>query len=148
MDNDPKDRHVAAAAVYASADTIVTNNLGDFVSTRVAIERIDVITPGVLVDRLLDESPEIVVVAVREMAGRWVNQPRSYAEILSLLAVHPTPRQAHRSTSRCRGVWARTRRRSMTARRIYMTASGHRLTDNDLDGIAEDVEHADYDVED
>ncbi len=70
MDNDPKDRHVAAAAVHGRADLIVTNNLGDFVSERLAIEGIEVITPGVLIDRLLDESPEVVVLAVRGRASR------------------------------------------------------------------------------
>ena len=56
---------------------IVTNNLGDFVSERLAIESVAVITPGVLVDQLLAESPEVVVLGEREMASRWVNPPRS-----------------------------------------------------------------------
>lgn len=35
----------------------------------------------------------------------------------------------------------------MTAPKTYTTASGRVLTGEDLDAIAEEVEHADYDVE-
>lgn len=36
----------------------------------------------------------------------------------------------------------------MTTPKTYTTAAGRTLTDNDLDAIAEEVEHAEYDVED
>lgn len=36
----------------------------------------------------------------------------------------------------------------MTKPETYTTASGRVLTDDDLDAIAEEVEHAEYDVED
>lgn len=90
LDNEPKDRHVAAAALQSNAGVIVTNNLADFVSARLAAAGIEVITPGTLVERLLDESPEIVVLAVQHMAGRWVNPPRSFDEIIDLLRAHPS----------------------------------------------------------
>ena len=35
----------------------------------------------------------------------------------------------------------------MTEPKMYTTASGRVLADDDLDAIAEEVEHADYDVE-
>lgn len=35
----------------------------------------------------------------------------------------------------------------MTKPKTYTTATGRVLTDDDLDAIAEEVEHADYDVE-
>jgi Ribbon-helix-helix protein, copG family len=35
----------------------------------------------------------------------------------------------------------------MTKPKTYTTASGRELTDDDLDAIAEEVEHAEYDVE-
>lgn len=35
----------------------------------------------------------------------------------------------------------------MTKPKTYTTATGQVLTDDDLDAIAEEVEHADYDVE-
>ncbi len=35
----------------------------------------------------------------------------------------------------------------MTKPKTYTTATGRVLTDDDLDTIAEDIEHADYDVE-
>lgn len=46
------------------------------------------ITPGTLVERLLDDTPEIVVLAVQQMADRWVNPPRAFTEIVDLLSAH------------------------------------------------------------
>lgn len=62
----------------------------DFVSNQLAAGDIEVITPGTLVERLLDEAPEIVVLAVQHMVTRWVNPPRSFVEIVSLLSAHPS----------------------------------------------------------
>lgn len=90
MDNDPKDRHVAAVAVHSSAAAIVTNNTADFASQRLREARVDVITPGALVERLLTNSPEIVVAAVEHLAARWINPPRTVDEIIDLLARHPS----------------------------------------------------------
>jgi predicted nucleic acid-binding protein len=70
MDNDPDDRHVAAAAVTAGADTIVTLNVSDFAGRVLSQRGIRVATPGELVLELLDDLPEGVVAAVVEMAAR------------------------------------------------------------------------------
>ncbi len=96
LDNDPKDRHVAAAAVLMTADAIVTINVRDFRSRVLDEADIAVVTPGELIERILDEAPELVEYAVRRIAQRWSNPPRSPVEIAELLARHPTMTTAMR----------------------------------------------------
>lgn len=90
LDNDPKDRHVAAAAISAGASGIVTENVSDFRSSRLEAAGIEVLTTGDLIERLLDEEPGIVVAAVEHLSRRWIRPTRTVAEILDLLAAHPS----------------------------------------------------------
>jgi predicted nucleic acid-binding protein len=90
LDNHPKDRHVAAVGVARSADAIVTINLKDFASQVLDEADVAVVTPGQLVERVLDEAPELIGYAVRRMSSRWTNPPRSAVEVVELLAGHPT----------------------------------------------------------
>lgn len=87
LDNDPKDRHVAAAALNAGAAAIVTDNLDDFVSNQLAAGDIEVITPGTLVERLLDEAPEIVVLEARVAAAKTVHSGPNLIETYAKLRV-------------------------------------------------------------
>lgn len=96
LDNHPKDRHVAAAAVVAAADAVVTINVKDFGSGVLDQAGIAVLTPGRLVEKILDEAPELVEHAVRRIANRWTNPRRSPAEVVDLLARHPTMATAMR----------------------------------------------------
>lgn len=89
MDNDPGDRHVAAAAVTAEADTIVTLNIRHFAGQALQDRRIRVVTPGTLVGEILDDLPERVVDAVAEMAARKRNPPMSVDEVLDALGRTP-----------------------------------------------------------
>jgi predicted nucleic acid-binding protein len=90
MDNHPKDRQVAAVGVARSEDAIVTINSKDFASQVLDEADVAVITPGQLVERVLDEAPELIGYALRRMSPRWTNPPRSAAEVAELLAGHPT----------------------------------------------------------
>jgi predicted nucleic acid-binding protein len=90
LDNDPKDRHVGATALAVDANAIVTLNVTDFESGVLRDAGVDIRTPGALVGRLLDEFPDVVALAVRHMADRWTNPPRTASEITELLAAHPT----------------------------------------------------------
>lgn len=90
LDNDPKDRHVAATALAAGAKVIVTQNISDFEGSVLDEAEVKVITPGQLVDVLLDELPEVVVMAVTALADRWCNPQRSADEIIDLLSAHPS----------------------------------------------------------
>jgi hypothetical protein len=89
MDNDPADRHVSAAAVAAGADMIVTLNVSDFAGRVLSDRHVTVTTPGQLVSAVLDDLPERVVDAVREMAARKRNPPMTVDEVLDALARTP-----------------------------------------------------------
>ena len=90
LDNHPKDRHVAAVGIVTTADAIVTINIKDFGSQVLQEAGIAVLTPGDLVGQILDAAPEVVRHAVRRIAHRWTNPPRSPAEIVDLISMHPT----------------------------------------------------------
>jgi predicted nucleic acid-binding protein len=55
MTNDPKDRHVLAAAVSAKVDFVITSNLKDFPSTSLAPWNITAIPPDTFLEMLCDE---------------------------------------------------------------------------------------------
>lgn len=90
LDNDPKDRHVAATALASGAQAIITINVADFDSATLREKRIEILTPGGFVQRLLDGVPEVVLMAVDRLVSRWKNPPRSPAEIVALVSAHPS----------------------------------------------------------
>jgi predicted nucleic acid-binding protein len=90
LDNDPKDRHVAAVAMVAGAQAIVTLNVADFRSAVLTSAGIRVVTPGTLLDELLDTEPGLPAAAIGDLAARWVRPTRTVDEILDLLAQHAT----------------------------------------------------------
>jgi hypothetical protein len=90
LDNDPKDRHVAAAASSAGASAIVTENVSNFRSSLLVVAGIEVLSTGDLIERLLDEEAGIVVAAIERLSRRWIRPTRTMAEILDLLAAHPS----------------------------------------------------------
>lgn len=91
MTNDPKDRHVLAAAVRSGASVIVTANLRDFPKS--ALERFDVdaIHPDEFLCDLLDLHPETVFECVGIVVARNELPPATVGELLESLA-RQTPR--------------------------------------------------------
>lgn len=88
MRNDPKDRHVAAAAVKARAQIIVTANLRDF--TRLP-EGIQAQSPDTFLCNLFHADADTLVEVVRSQAAALRRPPRSFEDILrSLEKVVPT----------------------------------------------------------
>jgi predicted nucleic acid-binding protein len=83
MKNDPKDRHVAAAAVKAGAQVIVTANLGDF---RDLPEGIEAQGPDEFLCNLFDLDPDGMVELVRNQAADLTKPRRTFEELLSGLA--------------------------------------------------------------
>lgn len=83
MRNDPKDRHVAAAAVKAKAQVIVTLNVRDF---RRLPEGIDAQTPDDFLVSLFDREPRLLIDIVHEQSVALRSPPRSFEEIVGALA--------------------------------------------------------------
>jgi predicted nucleic acid-binding protein len=80
---DPKDRHVLAAAIAASATTIVTGNLKDFPDDACWPHGVDADHPDVFLSRLLAQSPDKCRMAVETEAARHRNPPETPAELLA-----------------------------------------------------------------
>jgi hypothetical protein len=77
MTNDPKDRHVAAAAVHSSAQVIVTSNLRDFPEASLRKWRIEARHPDEFLVDLLGHHPAAIVSKLRDQAatiGRTIPQ--------------------------------------------------------------------------
>ncbi len=85
MDNHPKDRHVAAAALHIGAAAVVTYNVRDFDSELLRQRGIAIITPPELVGELVDDEPSVVALAVWSMAARKKLPPMSPADVVAAI---------------------------------------------------------------
>ena len=83
MENDPKDRHVAAAALKAGAQVIVTSNLRDF---RKLPEGIEAQSPDEFLCNLFGLSPGRMVALVRAQAAALKRPPVRFEQVLGGLA--------------------------------------------------------------
>lgn len=61
MENEPKDRHVLASAVYAKVDVIITSNLKDFPVSSLAPWNMEVMNPDDFLNHLCDENGDDVL---------------------------------------------------------------------------------------
>jgi predicted nucleic acid-binding protein len=86
MDNDPEDRHVAAAAVHAKADAIVTYNIRDFGGDVLQGHGVAVFTPTLIVGRLIEEDPSVVALAMSAMAARKKRPPMTPKDVVAAVA--------------------------------------------------------------
>jgi predicted nucleic acid-binding protein len=85
MTNDPKDRHVLAAAIRGGAEILVTENLKDFSDS--ALHPYDVAAvhqDNFLLDQL-DLAPAPVLQALRRQASRYRRDPRTVEDLLVIL---------------------------------------------------------------
>jgi len=85
MTNDPKDRHVLAAAVTAGADIIVTNNLKDFRENDLAPWNIIAQSPDEFLSDLLDEYPDSIVYLLQQQSQKYKNPPKTFTELINFL---------------------------------------------------------------
>jgi hypothetical protein len=83
MLNEEKDRHVAAAAVKAGAQVIVTYNLRDFCLLPNGIEAQ---SPDEFLCNLFDLDPEGMIELIKRQASALKNPPRSFAELIAGLS--------------------------------------------------------------
>jgi predicted nucleic acid-binding protein len=85
MANDPKDRHVLAAAVVGRADVIVTFNLGDFPSGACEPYDIDVQHPDEFLCNQWDLDEELMADAMERRLGDYESPPLSLEQLLQNL---------------------------------------------------------------
>lgn len=83
MPNDPKDRHVVAAAVKAGAQVITTANLRDFAALPDGVEAQ---SPDEFLCNLFDLDPTRFEELLRDQAADLVKPPMSFDELLARLA--------------------------------------------------------------
>ena len=86
MSNDHKDRHVAAVAVHASAQVIVTYNLKHFPATALASYGIEAQHPDAFLMGLYDIEPRTMVRVISQQAAALKKRPTSARQILDKLA--------------------------------------------------------------
>jgi len=85
MTNDPKDRHVLAAAVASAADGIVTFNLRDFAADACDLYDIQVLHPDRFLTALYDLDPETVEAEVTAQARVLQRPPVSRSDLVCML---------------------------------------------------------------
>jgi predicted nucleic acid-binding protein len=82
MRNDEKDRHVAAAAVKAKAEVIVTSNVRDF---RHLPSGIEAMRPDEFLVGLFDASPDAILRVLQEQAADLRRPPMTVENLLGRL---------------------------------------------------------------
>jgi predicted nucleic acid-binding protein len=81
MTNDPKDRHVLAAAVAAEASHLVTGNLKHFPSAS-RPPGLTVLRPDFFASGLLHQDPEVVMQALDSMSKRLKAPPQTVPDLI------------------------------------------------------------------
>jgi PIN domain len=83
--DDPKDRHVLAAAIHTQADVIITNNLKDFPAAILEPYDIMAVDPDSFTYGLLLIDPRPVIRTVIEIQRTLKKPPMSMTEVLDIL---------------------------------------------------------------
>jgi predicted nucleic acid-binding protein len=83
MKNEEKDRHVAAAALKAGAQVIVTSNLRDFAELP---EGIEAQSPDEFLCNLFDLDPDGFIELLREQVADLVNPRMTFEDVVDRLA--------------------------------------------------------------
>jgi len=95
---DPDDRHVLAAAIRGGASVIVTFNLADFPTNRLAPYGIVARHPDDFVTHILGLFPNAVCLAAKRHRENLFNPPKTVAEYLDSLARQQLPQTVARLT--------------------------------------------------
>ena len=89
---DPHDRHVVAAAIHASASTILTYNLKDFPAKLLSAYTIEAQHPDLFLALLIDLAPEIIGSIVRRVRATLKNPPINLHQYLAILQKNSLPK--------------------------------------------------------
>ena len=98
MTNDPKDRHVAAAAVRGNAALIVTANLSDFPATALEPYDIEAVHPDDFLQDQLDLEPAITLGCLKEHRADYTRPQFTFTEYYVGLS-RTVPVFAHRAAT-------------------------------------------------
>ncbi|MDZ4877673.1 MAG: hypothetical protein CLLPBCKN_007108 [Chroococcidiopsis cubana SAG 39.79] len=85
MDNDPRDRHVLAAALIAKAHVIVTDNLKHFPAASLSQFRVEAQSADRFLTYLYDLSPDSMHEVLQTQVSRLRKPPMSISDLLNLL---------------------------------------------------------------
>lgn len=77
MENDYKDRHVLAAAVWGEAKSIVTANVKDFPKAACDPHMISIFSPDDFLLELLNRAPNQVTSSLRKQVSRYRDSPKT-----------------------------------------------------------------------
>ncbi len=94
MTNDPKDRHVLAAAVAAPAEAVVTFNLSDFAEDACAPYSVAPTHPDEFLMTLYEITPTVSREVITDQASELTRPPVSRDELLDYLRRAGVPRFA------------------------------------------------------
>jgi len=94
MTNDPKDRHVLAAAVRANVEVLVTFNMSDFPEPALKPYDVVAVHPDEFLLDQLDLYPGITVEVMRQQAASYRREPTTVSGVLVLLERAGVPRFA------------------------------------------------------
>lgn len=89
---DLKDRHVAAAAIHARADAIVTLNLKDFPESKLKRYNLEAIHPDDFITYQIDLDEAAVVIAAQICRARLKNPTKTADEYLAALHAQSLPK--------------------------------------------------------
>jgi predicted nucleic acid-binding protein len=85
MTNDPKDRHVLAAAVRSHAEVVVIFNLADFSEGALKPYDVEAVHPDAFLLDQLDLYPSLTRQALADQAAAYRREPKSVPALLGLL---------------------------------------------------------------
>lgn len=75
MTNDPKDRHVLAAAIVGRADVIVTTNVRHFPAASCQPYNVDVQDPDTFLQHQFGLNPELITIVLEGLASERTRPP-------------------------------------------------------------------------
>jgi predicted nucleic acid-binding protein len=88
MTNDPKDRHVLAAAIASGSQVIVTDNLRDFPEEALGQYDIEAQSADEFLSSLFDQAPDTMARIVMEQAADLRKPAMTVSELLAILERH------------------------------------------------------------
>lgn len=91
MDNDPKDRHVLAAAVAAGAQAVVTANVKDFPDASADRYGIEIVHPDEFLLILIALNPGLAADIICAQAGALKRPPLTAGDVLDALSIAGVP---------------------------------------------------------